>query len=480
MPWRPPDPIRVYQLLPKTNCGKCGEPNCMAFAVKIVNFEAQLEQCTPLIEDPSYKQSYEELKSLVSPPVKGIVLKSPKKTVKIGGEYVLYRHELRYMNPTAIAIDVDDSMDKDTLIKRLQMIEKFEYDYVGQKLKLDLIAVRSTTNDPKQFAKTVQTVIENTHYPLILCSLKSTVIEAGLNVLPLEYRPMIYAATKDNWREMAELAKRYEAPLAIASPGDLDTLVSLVKTLEEDLGITDLALDPGTFTDPGGLAYTVKAYTWLRYKATYDLWKYAKYPLIGTPISAWFSVEGEIMDKMWWEAILATILMTRYTDLLIMHSIDGWVLLPLVMWRFQLYTDPRKPVAVPSGLREIGSPDEMSPVLVTSNYALTYSLVSSDIEKAKINAWLIVIDTEGLAVDVSVAAKKFTGDKVAEIIKSHNLDQKIKHRILIIPGKAARASGDIEDSTGWRVIVGPMDSSGVGKFLEKIWTPEKIKEIMSQ
>jgi len=107
---------------------------------------------------------------------------------------------------------------------------------------------------------------------------------------------------------MAELAKRYEAPLVITSPGDLDTLVSLVKTLEEDIGITDLALDPGTFTGPGGLAYTVKAYTWLRYKATYDLWKYAGYPLIGTPISAWSSVEGEIMDKMWWEAILATIL----------------------------------------------------------------------------------------------------------------------------------------------------------------------------
>jgi len=172
--------------------------------------------------------------------------------------------------------------------------------------------------------------------------------------------------------------------------------------------------------------------------------------------------------------------MTRYADLLIMHSIDGWVLLPLVMWRFQLYTDPRKPVAVPPGVREIGTPDEMSPVLVSSNYALTYSIVLSDAEKSKVNAWLVVIDTEGLTIDVSVAARKFTGDKIAEIIKSHNLDKKIKHRILIIPSKAARVSGDVEDSTGWRVIVGPMDSSEIGKFLEKIWTPDKIKEIMSQ
>lgn len=452
----------------------------MAFAVKLINFDTTLEQCPPLIEDKSYAKNLEKLKALLSPPVKEIVLRSPKRVVKIGGEYVLYRHELRYMNPTAIAIDIDDSMDRDSILKRIEAIEKFEYEYVGRKLKLDLIAVRSVTNDPKQFAKTVQIVAENSTLPLILCSLNPTVIEAGFNVLTQEHRPLIYAATKDNWREMAELAKRYEAPLAIASPGDLDMLVSLAKTLSEGFGISDLALDPGTLIGVNGLAYTVKAFTWLRYKAVYDLWKYAGYPLIGTPISVWSSLEGDVMDKMWWEAILATLLMTRYADLLIMHSIDGWVLLPQVMWRFQLYTDPRKPVAVPSGVREIGKPDEKSPVIVTTNYALTYSIVLSDIEKAKVNAWLVVIDTEGLAVDVSVAARKFTGEKVAEVIKSSELDKKVRHKVLIIPGKAARVSGDVEDATGWKVVVGPVDSSEIGKFIEKMWTENKLKELLSQ
>lgn len=449
----------------------------MAFAVKLVNLEAKVEQCPPLVEEEIYRENLKKLRELLLPPVKEVVLRSPKKIVKVGGEYVLYRHELRYMNPTAIAIDIDDSMDRDAILKRIERIEKFEYEYVGQKLKLDLIAIRSTTNDPKQFAKTVQIVSENSSLPLILCSLNPTVIEAGLNVLTQNYKPLIYAATKDNWRELAELAKRFETALAIASPGDLDTLVSLVKTISEGYGIEDLVLDPGTFVGPNGLAYTLKAFTWLRYKATYDLWKYTGYPLLGTPISAWTLVEGDVTDKMWWEAVLATMLTTRYADILIMHSLEGWVLLPQVMWRFGLYTDPRKPVAVPPGVREIGKPNEMSPVLVTTNYALTYSIVMSDLEKSKINAWLIVIDTEGLAVDVSVAAKKFTGDKVLEVIKSSKLDEKVKHRILIIPGKAARVSGDIEDVTGWKVVVGPMDSNEISKFLDKIWASEKLKEL---
>ena len=449
----------------------------MAFAVKLVNLEAKVEQCPPLVEEETYRENLKKLRELLLPPVKEVVLRSPKKIVKVGGEYVLYRHELRYMNPTAIAIDIDDSMDRDAILKRIERIEKFEYEYVGQKLKLDLIAIRSTTNDPKQFAKTVQIVSENSSLPLILCSLNPTVIEAGLNVLTQNYKPLIYAATKDNWRELAELAKRFETALAIASPGDLDTLVSLVKTISEGYGIEDLVLDPGTFVGPNGLAYTLKAFTWLRYKATYDLWKYTGYPLLGTPISAWTLVEGDVTDKMWWEAVLATMLTTRYADILIMHSLEGWVLLPQVMWRFGLYTDPRKPVAVPPGVREIGKPNEMSPVLVTTNYALTYSIVMSDLEKSKINAWLIVIDTEGLAVDVSVAAKKFTGDKVLEAIKSSKLDEKVKHRILIIPGKAARVSGDIEDVTGWKVVVGPMDSNEISKFLDKIWASEKLKEL---
>jgi CO dehydrogenase/acetyl-CoA synthase gamma subunit (corrinoid Fe-S protein) len=155
----------------------------MAFAVRLAALEARVEDCPPLVEEEKYRESAEKLREFLLPPVKEVVLKSPNRTIKIGGKYVLYRHELRYHNPTVIAIDVDDSMEKDVIIKRVKMIESFEYEYVGQKLKLDAIAIRSVTNNPERFAKTVYTVAENTTLPLILCSINPAVVQAALDVL---------------------------------------------------------------------------------------------------------------------------------------------------------------------------------------------------------------------------------------------------------------------------------------------------------
>ncbi|MEM2912517.1 MAG: acetyl-CoA decarbonylase/synthase complex subunit gamma, partial [Candidatus Bathyarchaeia archaeon] len=154
----------------------------------------------------------------------------------------------------------------------------------------------------------------------------------------------------------------------------------------------------------------------------------------------------------------------------IFHSIDGWVLLPNVVLRQNIYTDPRKPVAVEPGLKIFGKPDENSPVMMTTNFALTYYTVASDIESAGINCYLIVVDTEGIAVDSAVAGRKLTAEKVAEAIKTVKVEEKVKHRKLIIPGKAARLSGEIEELSGWQVMVGPRDSSDIPKFLQEKWT----------
>ncbi len=470
MPWKAPSPIEVYNLLPKTNCGKCGVPNCMAFAVKLVNLEAKVEECPPILEE-RYRDNLLKIRELLSPSVAEIIISSPSKQVVIGGEYVMYRHEMTYRNPTAIAIDVDDSMTEDEIVKRVKMIESFKYNYLGRDLRLDLIAIRSITNDPKKFANAVTIVSSVSSFPLILCSFNPKIIEAGL-MAATGHRPLIYGVTKDNWIEMIDLAKKYNVPVTIYSPGDLDLLSSLVKTLNDN-GVKDIVLDPGTF--PGrGMAYTIKAFTHLRWKACNDGWKYARYPLMGTPITAWKLIDGDQQKKAFWEMLTASILITRYADVLIMHSIDGWVLLPLVIWRFNIYTDPRRPVAVEPGLRVVGVPDEYSPVFVTGNYALTYSLVTQDLESAKINGWLLVIDTEGYAVEVAVPANKFTPDKIAEAIKKFGLNEKVRHRVLIIPGKAAKISGELEDATGWKVLVGPVDSKDVPEFLKKYWKPEII------
>jgi len=458
-------PIDVYMLLPKTNCKKCGLENCMAFATKLVNREVALELCTPLLEK-QYQKSYQKLWEMLKPPVKEVSVGTDENAVKIGGKLVMYRHELAYFNPTAVAIDVTDEMPEEELLIRVKKTEGFSYIYIGRELKLNMIAVRSTSKDPEKFGSTVKKVVENTKLPLILCSFQPEVIEAGLMVAP-KARPLIYAATKDNWKDMAELALMYNCPLAVFAPNDLKLLRSLAKTLVE-YGVQDLVLDAGTFPNEG-FTDTLSNLTMMRRAACKRGDELFGFPIMGTSITAWTERSDVPEVNMWNEAYIASMLINRYADVLIMHSAEGWVLLPTTILRQNIYTDPRKPVAVEAGMKTFGQPDENSPVMMTTNFALTYYTVASDIEQSGINCYLIVVDTEGLAVDSSVAGRKLTAEKVAETIKTVKAEEKVKHRKLIIPGKAARLSGEIQELSGWEVLVGPRDSSEIPKFLQEKW-----------
>jgi len=459
-------PIDVYKLLPKTNCKECGEENCLAFATKLVNREVTLEKCKPLLANMQEK-SYKQLKEMLKPAIKEVVVGVGEKAAKIGGKLVMYRHEFTYTNPSAIALDVTDEMPDEMLLDRVKRTECFNFEYIGQTLRLDMVAVRSTSNDPDKFAATVRRVAENTSLPLILCSLDPNVLEAGVMAIP-KSRPLLYAATKDNWKEMAELALMYDCPLAVFAPNDLKTLLSLVKTLIE-YGVEDLVLDPGTFSSDG-LADMLNNFTMIRRAACERGDELCGFPLIGIPMETWME-RGEAVDEIvkWREGWLASMLIVRFADIIIMHSVDGWSLLPNVVLRQNIYTDPRKPVAVEPGLKAFGTPEENSPVMFTTNFALTYFTVASDIESAKINTYLLVVDTEGTAVDSAVAGRKLTAEKIADAVKASGIENKVKHRKLIIPGKSARLSGEIEELSGWQVLVGPRDSSDIPKFLQEKW-----------
>jgi acetyl-CoA decarbonylase/synthase complex subunit gamma len=461
-------PLDIYNLLPRTNCKICGEENCMAFSTKVVNRELELEKCTPLLEE-KYNKNYQKLWDMLKPPVKTVKIGNDSSILKVGGEFVMYRHEFTYYNATAIAIDVTDNMKKQDLIQRAKIIQDFTYNYIGRNLKLDLIAVRSVTNQPDKFAETISTVTENTNMPLILCSHNPEVIKAGLEKAAGK-RPLIFAATKDNWSNMADLALDYDSPLTVSAPNDLKLLRSLTKTLTE-YGVEDLVLDPGSISGKA-LHNTVDNFTMLRRLSCKENDELLGFPLLGSPISVW-TTGGEPEEIMKWkETCLASILITRYASILIMHSLDGWVLLPTIILRDNLYTDPRKPVAVEAGLKSFGKPDANSPVMMTTNFALTYYTVASDIEK--IDSYLIVIDSEGISVESAVAGRKLTADKVKEAIDSTGISDKIEHKKLLIPGRASRLSGEIEEATGWDVLVGPLDSSGIPAFLKDKWTTKKI------
>ena len=461
-------PIDVYKLLPRTNCGECHEANCMAFATRLVNGELLLADCPPL-HTTEYKVSFENLSAFLAPPVRTVTFGTGNHAVNIGGKYVLQRHDFTYHNPTPIAIDVNDLMPEAELVERVRQIEEFSYNYIGRTLTLNAIAVRSVSNNPETFGNSVRIIARKSRCPLILCTLDPGVMAAGLDAAK-GLRPLIYAATEANWKEMADLALAHNAPLAVFAPGDLPLLRSLTRTLVAS-GISDLVLDPGTFPDEG-FADTIANFTAIRAAATKQFDELSGFPLLGVPFTVWAG--GELSEDVlkWREAITASMLISRYADLLIMHSLDGWVLLPQLIWRFNIYTDPRKPVTVEAGVRTFGRPDKKSPVLITTNYALTYFTVESDIKAANLDCYLVVADTGGLSVESAVAGRNFTAEGIAAALRSNNIASLVGHTTLIIPGLAARLSGETEEATGWKILVGPKDSSGISQFLRERWPPE--------
>jgi acetyl-CoA decarbonylase/synthase complex subunit gamma len=460
-------PLDVQRLLPMTNCKECGEENCMAFATKLVNREASLNQCSPILQE-KHRPAFDKLWEILKPPVREVTIGSEGHQLKIGGKYVLYRHEFTYANPTAIAIDVTDDMPEDQLLSRLKRVEEYTYRYIGQDLKLNAIAVRCASDDPKTLAKAVKTIVSNSNLPIIICTTNPEAAEAGLAAASGK-RPLLYAANTSNWKSMAELSLMYQSPLVASAPEGLDELRSLVRTLGA-YGVQDIVLDPGTF--PGeGMGTTIANFSTIRFAACKHDDELFGHPIMGIPLVAWTS-EGELPEiTKWNEAYLTSLLIARYADIMIVHSLDGWALLPNLVLRQNLYTDPRKPVAVEPGMRVLGKPNVNSPLLATSNFALTYYTVAADIESFGLDCYLMVVDSEGLSVESAVAGRKLTAEKFSQALEQHNAKDKVNHKNLIIPGRAARLSGEIEEVSGWKVLVGPLDSSGIQKFIREKWNP---------
>ena len=458
-------PMNLYPLLPRTNCGECSPKTCMGFAVQLCERSLNLSQCPPLAE-PKFQVNREKLSALLAPPVREIAIGSPEREVRVGGEMVMHRHELRYFNQTAIFTTVDTGMSAEEIAGRIMKTGSFAYPYIGNTLKLDGIAVRSSNPGDGTFKTTVQCVAGLTDMPLVLWTPDPAEMHAGLEIVG-DRRPLLYAADENCWEAMVDLALRFRCPLAVFSDGDVAKLRSLVSAISER-GVRDIIMDPGCGFGEA-LPRSLNNMTMIRTSAISTDDSLLGHPLIGTPVILWDKKNSESDETIrWMESCLASMMTIRHADLIIIRDPSMWSTLPLVVLRNNIYNDPRKPVSVEPGLRVFGNPNPAkSPVLITSNFALTYYTVLSDIEK--LDCYLLVADTEGLSVDSAVAGRKLNAQKVADIINSSGIAGKISHRTIIIPGLAARLKGDIEDATKWDVMVGPRDSAGIPAYLREKW-----------
>ncbi len=451
--------MQVYGLLPKKNCKACGEETCMSFALKLMNREKTPFDCPNLSG-----AEREALIDFITPPVREVRIGSGDNEIRIGGEEVLYRHELKLFNPTALAIDISDSMSAEEIDERIEFVQNYCVERVGETLTLDALSIRSQSGDAKKFSSTVEVVSEKFSGPIVLCSLKPEVIESGLKILK-DRKPLIYAATEGNWEDMLDLAKKYNAALAVYSE-DIESLGNLTREISAT-GFLDMILDPGLNVIGNGLRNSLNTYTMIRKSAIKEV-KELGYPLMAVPAVIWKGSDDKIATSFY-ESFIGCVFMDKFASLIIMHSIDYWAALPLLTLRQNIYTDPRTEPEVDSGMFTYGNPDENSPVLVTTNFSLTYFTVSSDLRRFNLDCYLLVVDAKGFAVDTAVATNDLNGSKIRDLIKNSGLEDKVKHKKLIIPLLASQIRGDIEDKTGWDVVVGPRDSSQIPGFLKEHW-----------
>ena len=442
-------PFDIYEYLPGLNCGDCGEETCIAFALKLLGRQAKLGEC-PRLED----EQRAKLREIVAPPVKEIVVGAGDTAVTIGGEEVLYRHELTFFNPTKLAVEIPDNLPEEKITDRMRAIEEFQIEIAGRKIGIDLITIGSASTNPETFSKTISILTERTKKPLILRSENPRVIEAGLE-LTVGKNPLIHAATAKNWGEMRELSSKYGCPVAISS-ADMAELKSLAGAFLR-AGLKNIALDP--VAPAGTLAQALDNLAMTR-KAAIKGDEELGFPIVAGPRDGGLTSFEEV--------IFASIMMNRWASLLMMHTLDPSASTPLLTLRENIFTDPRATPSIKPGIYQFGRPNERSPVILTTNYTLTYYILAKDIRESGVDCYLLVVDTEGLSVENALAAKRIDGEKIARAIAEQSLGEKVKHRKLVIPGRLAKLKGEAEDSTGWEILVGPIHSKELGSYIRKI------------
>lgn len=440
--------LEIYKLLPQTNCKECGFPTCLAFAMKLAAKQVELKDCPYVSEEAQAK-----LEAAAAPPIRLVKVDGRESNVEVGNETVLYRHEKTFYHRPGIFWRLKDSDGIEALKSNAEMADAYNVDYVGIDLYLDGFAIEAASGDPKTFGEAVEAVSEVSGKPLILIARTPEAAKAGLEAAS-ESRPLLYAADEDNWEQMAQVAKEADAPLVVRANG-LDALAELTQKISEK-GVEDMVLDPGVSSYHDSL----EMLTAIRRLALKENFRPLGFPVITFP------GESEKAD----ETLLAAEQIAKYAGFVVLDTFDPASLYGLLVLRQNIYTDPQKPIQVQPGLYEINDPDGNAPLMVTTNFSITYFSVANEVEGSGRPSWLVVADAEGMSVLTAWAAGKFDAERIAKDIKRFEVEQKVPHKKLILPGHVAVLSGELEEELpGWEIMVGPREAVDISSYLKTMW-----------
>jgi acetyl-CoA decarbonylase/synthase complex subunit gamma len=443
--------IVIFKLLPKTNCGECGVPTCLAFAMNLAAGKVELAACPYVSEEAKAR-----LEEASAPPIRLVTIGVGARALKIGGETVMFRHEKRFENPPGLAILFSDAMDEAEVNARLERLGQLQYERVGLKLRPELVAIKAESGNAEKFAALVNKVKQGTDANIILMSDNPDLLAAGLKACA-DRKPLLYAATKDNVEQVANLAKESSCPVAVKG-SNLEEVIQLTTKLTA-AKVNDIVIDSGS----RALRQAFQDQIVIRSAALTKKFRPLGFPTIVFPC--------EMTRDPMKEAVIASVFVAKYGGIIVLSNLQGESLFPLLVERMNIYTDPQRPLATTEGIYEIGGPNENSPVLITTNFSLTYFLVSGEIESSRVPCYLLVMNTDGLSVMTSWAAGKFVADAIAPFVKKTGIWDKVKHKKLVIPGYIAAESGGLEEElAGCEILIGPRESAHIPAYL-KTWKP---------
>jgi acetyl-CoA decarbonylase/synthase complex subunit gamma len=437
--------LDIYKLLPKTNCRECGFVTCLAFAMQLAKKAVSIDKCPYLSEEAK-----RQLEASSLPPIKLVTVGSGDNKLEVGNETVLFRHEEKFHHPCGVGFIIEDNLSDAQIKQRLEKINKLKFERVGQELNVNLVAVRQN-GVQKRFQEAVNLILKETSLNLMLMSEDLEAIKSALEITK-DKKPYVYHATQDNIAQISKLAEGFKVPLVVSCP-DLEGLSNLTKELNNQK-VGELVLDTGNKP----IAEKIWDLTQIRRLSLKKSDRSLGYPVLAI-------IE---QDDPYEEAIEAATYIAKYASIVLMRGIEAWQVLSLLTLRQNIYTDPQKPLQIEPKLYPIGAVTDKSPVLVTTNFSLTYYTVLGEVEGSKVPSYILSVDTEGMSVLTGWAAEKFTPEKIADSLNKFGVKDSVSHTRMIIPGYVAVMSGDLEEKSGWQVVVGPKEAAGIPSFLKNL------------
>ena len=439
--------IQIFKLTPKKNCKECGCPTCMAFSMKVAQGAMKIEQC-PHMSD----EALASLSEATAPPMKTIKVGAGDAELSLGGETVLFRHEKTFVSRTRYAMSLCTCMDDETVAQKLEDIKKVDYERIGERMFVEMVYVNYSADGKQDYVELVKKAAETGRILILDCK-DAEIAKAALEVCK-DGKPILNGADASNYEAMNAVATAAGVVLGV-SGADLSEIHDTVEKLE-GLGNKNLVID----VTGADVKETFKNAVQIRKAAIKDGDRTFGYPSI---VNLHKIAAGDLHKQ----AALLSLFTMKYGSVIVAEHIGYAEALPLYGLRQNLFTDPQKPMKVEPGVYPLNGADENSVCLTTVDFALTYFLVSGELERSGVPVNLIINDAGGLSVLTSWAAGKFSSSSIAKFFQEQDIEGKIKSRKLIIPGKVAVLKGELEAKMpGWEIIIAPNEAVQLVKFMK--------------